>query len=72
MLPEGVKEYVKGLGYDDAIYLCKWNGFNCYEPNDLHGEVAYIGLPQVILEAEDGSVRLATSDEAMQFIDEAE
>lgn len=72
MLPEEVEKYVKELGYETAEYLCDWNGFRCYEPSFSDGGMMFIGLPQIILMSEDGSVRMATEDEAMQFIDDAE
>lgn len=66
---EDIIKFARRQGYETAEYRGEWRGFNCYEPIFKKGKVAYIGLPVLILES-NGNIRMSTSDEAFQFIDE--
>ncbi|MBE5838440.1 hypothetical protein [Butyrivibrio sp.] len=70
MLPVEVDEFAKEHGYETADYLCEWRGFSCYEPVYTKDELAYIGMPAMILVDKDGKIRMATYDEVMQRMDE--
>lgn len=67
-----VNEFAKKQGYQWAKYLCNWNGFKCYEPIISKNEVAYLGLPLLILEDADGNIRMSTPEEAMEQLSETE
>lgn len=75
MMKDPVKDSVKGFardhGYQTAEYIGEWRGFTCYEPIFKEGEVAYIGLPILILEDEKGNLRMSTLKECLQQIDES-
>lgn len=61
-----IKEFAVKNGYKDAVFLKKWNGYNCYEPIMSKDGVSFIGLPLVIME-KDGKIRMSTADEAMEI-----
>lgn len=67
---EDVVEFARSQGYEAAEYRGEWREFKCYEPIFLKGETAYIGLPVLILESKDGSLRLSTPEEVFRYIDE--
>ena len=66
----GIIEFAKQHGYQNVVYLCKWRGFKCYEPIMSEGEISFIGLPLLILEDEDGNIRMSTPEESLQQLDE--
>lgn len=60
-----IKEFAKNQGYDEAIYLKDWKGYECYEP--ISGDdITYTGLPLVILVKGD-EIRMSTPEEAMEI-----
>ncbi len=64
-------KYAKAQGYESAEYIGEWRGYKCYEPIIAEGEIAFIGLPLLILEDKEGNIRMSTPEEAMQQIDES-
>jgi hypothetical protein len=62
-----VKEFAREQGYDDAISLGKWRGFDAYEPV-FDGDVAYVGPPLMIL-VKGETIRMSTPEEGYQQID---
>ncbi len=70
MSSEDVIRFAKSQGYETAEYRGEWREFKCYEPVFLEGKVAFTGLPVLILESKDGNLRMTTSEEAFQFIEE--
>jgi hypothetical protein len=62
-----VKEFAREQGYDDAISLGKWRGFDAYEPV-FDGDVAYVGPPLMIL-VKGKAIRMSTPEEAYQQMD---
>lgn len=71
MNKEKIIEFAKQQGYIDVLFLCKWNGYDCYEPlfNEDRDDVSYIGLPFMIM-VKGEIIRLSTSDEALKQIEE--
>ena len=67
-----IDAFAKKQGYDHAVYLCQWRGYRCYEPCLSGSGTACTGLPLLILEDEQGNLRMSTPDEAMQQLDETE
>ena len=65
-----VKAFAKEQGYKDVKYIDKWRGFDVYEPiySDTE-DIAYIGLPYVILVKGD-NIRMSTEEEAFAFLDD--
>ena len=63
-----VKEFAKKQGYDDALPLGKWRGFDCYEPVFRGGDVGYVGPPLMIL-VKGETIRMSTPEEGYQQID---
>ena len=70
MTLKDIISFAKAQGYETAEYRGEWREFKCYEPIFLEGKVAYTGLPVMILESKDGNLRMSTSEETFQFIDE--
>ena len=68
MISSQVLQFANEQGYEGATYLCDWNGFKCYEPNFGADDIAYIGMPLLILEDSSGNLRMSTPDEALQQI----
>jgi len=62
---EEVKAFAKKHGYDDAVYLEKWKGFDVYEPVFDGDEPSFVGVPLVILVKGD-TVRMSTVEEAFE------
>lgn len=63
-----VKEFAKEQGYDDALPLGKWRGYDAYEPV-FEGGIAYVGPPLMIL-VKGETIRMSTPEEGYQQIDE--
>lgn len=63
-----VDDFAKENGYLKAVYICDWNGFQCFEPIFSEDDVAYIGIPQIILVDDEDNIRISTTDEAMKII----
>lgn len=64
-------KFAEEQGYSGAVYLNEWRGYSCYEPTFSEDEVAFVGLPLIILVKGD-EIRMSTPEEAMQHIDETE
>ena len=64
-----VVKFAKEEGYDDVIYLNKWNGYDVYEPVFDGDEVAFVGPPLVIL-VKGETIRMSTVEEAYRQLDE--
>lgn len=63
--------FAKENGYSGAVYLNEWRGYSCYEPTFSDDEVAFVGLPLIIMVKGD-EIRMSTPEEAMKHIDETE
>ena len=63
-----IVEFAKKHGYDNAIYSGEWNGFDVYEPVTNREDVAFTGVPFVILVQGD-SIRMSTVDESYERIE---
>jgi len=66
-----ILKFAKEQGYNDIIYLNKWNGYDVYEPVFSLGEVAFVGPPLVIL-VKDKTIRMSTVEEAYQHLEETD
>jgi hypothetical protein len=66
---EKIKAFAREQGYDDVMYLTKWRGYDCYEPIFKDTEVAYVGLPLMIM-VQGETIRMSTVDEALAQISE--
>ena len=72
MVPEKVLQFARENGYDNAEYIAKWRGYDCYEPIAGDGtETAFIGLPLMIMADAEGRIRMSTPQEAMEQLDES-
>lgn len=71
MVQSSIDKFAKSQGYETAEYLCEWRNYKCYEPILADGEMSFIGLPLLILEDNEGNIRMSTPEEAMQQIDES-
>lgn len=67
-----IEEFARKYGYKTAVYLCKWNGYDCYEPIAHDEGISCMGLPILILVDIQGNIRMSTPEEALQQIDEAD
>lgn len=65
-IPEDVLSFAIKQGYDGAVYLKKWKGYLAYEPIFGNSEVAFVGLPLVILK-KGNEIRMSTAQECMQI-----
>lgn len=63
-----IEEFAIRNGYKTASFLCKWNGFDCYEPIVDEDRISFVGLPLLILVDKQGNIRMSTPDEALQQI----
>lgn len=52
----------KEIGFDKAVYRGEWQGYKVYAPETEDGEVAYTGLPVMIL-VKDGKGRITEGKE---------
>ena len=59
MKMETIISFAKQQGYDNAIYLGKWKGYDAYEPVFDGADVSFVGLPYIIL-AKGDTVRMST------------
>ena len=60
-----VIEFAQSQGYETALRLKNWKGFEVYEPIMKKDEVSYTGLPLLILVKGD-EIRMSTPDEALE------
>lgn len=63
MTQNDILTFAKENGYDGAVYLKEWNGYQCYEPT-INDGISYMGLPLIIL-TKGNTIRLSTPEEAM-------
>lgn len=70
MKMEKIKTFAKEQGYDNAVYLGKWRGYDVYEPVFNGDEVSIVGLPLIILVKGD-VVRMSTVDEAFEQLNDS-
>ena len=64
----GIVSFAKEHGYDDVIYIGKWKDYDVYEPVNEQEDIAYTGVPLVIL-SQGEVVRMSTVDEAYEQIE---
>lgn len=60
-----VKKFAIKQGYDDAVPLGKWKGYDTYEPIFTGDEVSIIGVPLLIL-VKGETIRMSTIEEAFE------
>jgi hypothetical protein len=60
--PNKVVQFIKENGFDKAVYLTHWEGYEVYEARYNSEEVPFIGLPQFILYRE-GKIRFTAFEE---------
>ncbi len=60
-----VIEFAQSQGYETALRLKNWKGFEVYEPIMKKDEVSYTGLPLLILVNGD-EIRMSTPEEALE------
>lgn len=58
-------EFAISQGYETALRLKNWKGFEVYEPIMKKDEVSYTGLPLLILVKGD-EIRMSTPEEALE------
>lgn len=59
---ETAKRVAVTCGFDNVVYRGEWKGYKVYDPKTEDGEVAYTGLPVMIL-VKDGTGRLTHGEE---------
>lgn len=72
VIPERVTAFAKAQGYDGALPLAPWRGYEVYEPTFAGvgmDDFIPIGPPFVIL-VQGETIRMSTEEEAFQRIDE--
>lgn len=72
VIPERVTAFAKAQGYDGALPLGAWRGYEVYEPifaGESENDFFPIGPPFVIL-VQGEAIRMSTEEEAFQRIDE--
>lgn len=60
-----VIEFAISQGYETALRLKNWKGFEVYEPIMKKDEVSFTGLPLLILVKGD-EIRMSTPEEALE------
>ena len=68
-LNKKIKEFAQNQGYKGAKYIGKWKEYKVYEPYLDSKQVAFTGLPLVILVSKNGEIRMSTEDEAMDTLE---
>lgn len=68
---ERIIAYAKEQGYETAVYLNQWHGYDVYEPVYDSKCAACIGVPLVIL-VKNNEIRMSTVDEAFEHLDSLE
>ena len=68
---EAILKFAITQGYETAEYLCKWRGYDVYEPVFIKGEISCIGQPFMILVKGD-EIRMSTEEEIDQYLTELE
>lgn len=58
-----VKAFAKEQGYDDVLPLGKWQGYDIYEPIFNGADVAFVGLPLMVM-VKGETIRMSTVEEA--------
>ncbi len=71
-LSKKVQKFAKERGYENAEYLCEWNGFKCFEPIFNKVQPSYVGAPLLILVDANDNICMATYEESMQQIKDSE
>lgn len=69
-LNKDVNQFAQEHGYRGAKYIGVWKNYKVYEPYMRDQQVAFIGLPLVILVDDSGKIRMSTSDEALETLDD--
>lgn len=72
VIPERVTAFAKAQGYDGALPLAPWRGYEVYEPTFAGvgmDDFLPVGPPLVIL-VQGETIRMSTEEEAFQRIDE--
>lgn len=62
---ERVIEFARSQGYETALRLKNWKGYEVYEPMVSKDEVSFTGIPLVIL-VRGEEIRMSTPDEAFE------
>ena len=65
-LSRKIETFAKGHGYENAEYLCDWNGFKCFEPIFNEAQPSYLGAPLLILADAKDNIRMATYEESIK------
>ena len=65
-----VKKWAQNLGYDDVIFLKKWENYNLYAP-EFDKESVYTGTPIYLLE-KNNVIRYATDKVTWEIFDSFE
>lgn len=74
MSKDKVIAFAKKQGYDGAVPLNKWRGYDCYEPTFTESSAenpAIVGPPLIIL-VKGSEIRMSTVEEAFAQMDETE
>lgn len=66
---EKIINFAKQYGYIDVEKIESWNSYECYRPIFSYESDYVIGPPYIILVRGD-SIRMSTSDEAFQYLDQ--
>jgi hypothetical protein len=66
-----INEFAKRQGFDGAVYIGTWKGYDVYEPTFKGEGQINIGPPLAILVKGD-NIRLSSVEEAFEIIDEME
>ncbi|HPZ43667.1 MAG TPA: hypothetical protein PL078_06635 [Bacillota bacterium] len=65
MTKETVIRFAKEQGYDNALYIGKWKGYDVYEPTLEGSGTFFVGPPLVIL-VKGQNIRMSTVEESYE------
>jgi len=61
--------FARNEGYNSAVYVCKWRGYDVYKPTFNNGLINIVGIPVKIL-VRDNEIRMSTEKETFEYLDE--
>jgi hypothetical protein len=64
---EKVIAFAQNIGYDNAVFYTKWQGYDVYDVNDPNDADSTIGMPQFILTS-GSDIRWADFKEILEII----
>lgn len=66
MTIDKILKFAQSKGYENVKFLCRWNGWDCYEPIMNDGAIRFVGYPLVIMVKGD-MIRISKGEESLKI-----